>query len=276
MDLLIAGCVFVWGLSVLFFVITIMKVYFDKQVYRDNYNLTREDLDFLIELQHEMLTQDTVCQAAPRFWVVAGTQRVFRGNEYSCDGEVLIHDTEEVADGLTEAVEYFKEHYWEEMESENISIVASTFKDAYRVLKIDNDIDKSAEDYTEGEEILFEADLITNIDELLEALIDVELIDNDGLYDSAAYSNEHYRYPDTMFLTNRSCKAHIKANHYHYSADAHSYAMTAWRSPEVEHLWKILDTIDWKTLRRDAYGIKSDAEGTFGETDAIKSSRSNE
>lgn len=70
-----------------------------------------------------------------------------------------------------------------------------------------------------------------------------------------------------MFLTNRSCKEHIRANHYHYNADAHSYAMTAWRSPEVERLFKILDVIDWKTMRRMAYGISGDAEETSGTAD---------
>lgn len=273
MKYLIAGCILTWGLALLCFVVIIMKVIFENSN-NDNYNLTKEDLDFLIDLQHEMLTQDTVSQAAPRFWVVAGTRKEYRGREYGCDGETLIHDTEEVADGLEEAVEYFKENYADEMENENISITIGTLENSYRVLKIDSTVDKEAEDYTEGEEIYFEADLIQNIDELLEAMIDVGIIDDDGLYDSASYTNEHYRYPDTMFLTNRSCKEHIRLNHYHYSADAHSYAMTAWRSPEVERLFKILDVIDWRTLRRDAYGIKSDAEGTFDETDDYESSGS--
>ena len=110
MKYLIAGCILTWGLALLCFVVIIMKVIFENSN-NDNYNLTKEDLDFLIDLQHEMLTQDTVSQAAPRFWVVAGTRKEYRGREYGCDGETLIHDTEEVADGLEEAVEYFKENY---------------------------------------------------------------------------------------------------------------------------------------------------------------------
>lgn len=242
----------------------------------NNFGLSKEDFDFLIELQHEMLTQDTVSQAAPRFWVVAGTRREYRGSEYGSDGEVLIYDTEEVANGLEEAVEYFNEHYADEMEEENITIESGTLVNSYKVLKIDPSIDKEAEDYTEGEEIYFEADLIQTIDELLEAMVDVGIVDNDGLYDTASYTNEHYRYPDTMFLTNRSCKEHIKANYYHYSSDAHSYAMTAWRSPEVEHLWKILDKIDWKIMRRMAYGISTDAKGASRSTDVEESSENNE
>lgn len=279
MQYLIAGCILVWGLIVLCALVFILKVVFGKDQHGDNFNLTKEDFDFLIELQHEMLTQDHVSQAAPRFWVVAGTRREYRGSEYGCDGEVLIHDTEEVADGLEEAVEYFLENYADEMEQENITITSGTLANSYKVLKIDPTVNKEDEEYIEGEEIYFEADLIQTIDELLEAMIDVDIIDNNGLYDSASYTNEHYRYPDTMFLTNRSCKRHIELNHYHYSADAHSYAMTAWRSPEVEHLWKILDVIDWKTMRRMAYGYESDAEGTSGKTDATEhteSSGSNE
>lgn len=32
--------------------------------------INKEDIEFLKELQNEMLTQDTICQADPRFWVV--------------------------------------------------------------------------------------------------------------------------------------------------------------------------------------------------------------
>lgn len=240
------ACGFLWSLSIFLFIVAVVKMTFEKQNY--NFNLTEDDIDFLLDLQKEMLTQDTVCQAAPRFWVVAGTRREYRGKEYSCDGEILIHDTEEVADGLKDAVEYFNENYYEEMESKNIKIIDGTLKNSYRVFKIDPTIDNTAEEYIDGEEVVFDSDCLTSISELLEAMIDVGVVENDGLYDTASYSNEHYVYPNTMFLTNRSCKKHIEINHYHYSADAHSYAMTAWRSPEVERLWNILDKIDWRKI----------------------------
>ena len=38
-------------------------------------NITEQDIECLKQLQHEMNTQDTVCQADPRFWVVRGTVR---------------------------------------------------------------------------------------------------------------------------------------------------------------------------------------------------------
>lgn len=225
----------------------------------ENYNLTQEDLDFLIELQHEMLTQDNVGQAAPRFWVVAGTRQVSTGAEYA-EGEQLIHDTDIVAESLAEAVQYFLELIQEnidEYEDEKINIViekeeTSSFE-SYRVAKIDTEVDVHAEDYNEQDEIIMEQNFITGIEELIEALVDAEVI-NENDYQVGYYYNEHYRYPDTMFLTNRSCKEHIAANHYHYSGDAHSYAMTAWRSPEVSRLFDILDKINWKALKENAYG----------------------
>ncbi|AWD87966.1 MULTISPECIES: hypothetical protein [Bacillus] len=33
-----------------------------------------------------------------------------------------------------------------------------------------------------------------------------------------------------------------------YIAEAHTYAMTAWRAPKVERLLKILETFDWSSI----------------------------
>lgn len=49
---------------------------------------------------------------------------------------------------------------------------------------------------------------------------------------------------DTMFLTYRECCEHIKRNDYHYS-NPRSFAMTAWRSPQIERLIEILRTADF-------------------------------
>ena len=52
-------------------------------------------------------------------------------------------------------------------------------------------------------------------------------------------------YPNTMFLTEKEARKHLERNYYHYSEDAHTYCMVAWRSPEVEKLWKILRETKW-------------------------------
>lgn len=54
-----------------------------------------------------------------------------------------------------------------------------------------------------------------------------------------------FMYPNTMFLTEKEAREHLKRNYYHYSEDAHTYCMVAWRSPEVEKLWKILRETKW-------------------------------
>ena len=51
--------------------------------------ISKKDIEFLKELQHEMLTQDTVCQADPRFWVVQQKVRTYGIHEdYGIDGTV--------------------------------------------------------------------------------------------------------------------------------------------------------------------------------------------
>lgn len=54
-----------------------------------------------------------------------------------------------------------------------------------------------------------------------------------------------FMYPNTMFLTEKEAREHLERNHYHYSEDAHTYCMCAWRSPDVEKLWKILRETKW-------------------------------
>ena len=235
----------------------------------EKHNLTQEELDFLIELQHELNTQDTVCQADPRFWVVAGTQKTYVGEEYS-EGEELIGGESVLAYDFEEAIKYFQKEVIiaaneDSDEFEYILEEDSTRSlKSYRFLKIDKSCDKNDEDYTEGDEILEEYNYIDNIEELIEALNDLGLIE-DGEYTVGYYRNEHHIYPNTMFLTNRNCKKHIELNYYHYDADAHSYAMTAWRSPEVEKLWDILQKVDWLKMREEAYG-KRDADSAKTES----------
>lgn len=218
----------------------------------EKHEITKEEILFLKGLQKEMNTQDTICQADPRFWVVAGTQKIYVGKEYS-EGEELVEDGSTLADGIEEAVRYIQEALLPDLneDSEKFEYILEeenvhSFK-SWKFTKIDKTYNKEAENYVEGNEVIMEQDYIVNIEELIEALEDSNAI-YQGKYDVVYYRNEHYRYPDTMFLTNKSCKKHIELNHYHYDADVHSYAMTAWRSPEVEKLFKILQQVDWDKM----------------------------
>jgi hypothetical protein len=53
--------------------------------------------------------------------------------------------------------------------------------------------------------------------------------------------------PNTFFLTKRECKDHIERYSNHY-AEPHPYAMTAWRSPQVERLYDIIKNTEWETV----------------------------
>lgn len=257
MEYFVQGIILVWSLITLLFLI-FMLLLLDVKVRRgkhDNYNLSEKDLDFLIDLQHEMLTQDNVGQAAPRFWVVAGEKTVWTDADHA-EGEQLINDSETVATNFDEAIEYFTDlinghldrydEYRVEIEKESYST------NSYEIRKIDLSIDTEAEDFTKGDNVIDVQSGISNIEELIDTLEEFDLIDEDE-YHAASYYTEHHIYPDTLFLTNRGCKKHIESNHYNYDKSAHSYAMTAWRSPEVEQLWSILDKIDWKAIKEKAY-----------------------
>lgn len=63
-----------------------------------------------------------------------------------------------------------------------------------------------------------------------------------------AQSKQNSICENTLFLTKSECKKHIELNHYHYN-NPHSYAMTAWRSPQVEKLYEVLKSTDWEKVK---------------------------
>lgn len=201
-------------------------------------NINKADIEFLKNLQHVMNTQDTVCQADPRFWVVEGTEREYgieAGYEDGC--EIVTYDGTVIASNMEEAYEYIKENA--DIPDENLNnLVFDPVLDTIIYTVKDED-----------ETIMFDFDDV--IDFLRE--------DEDNMR-VANYRNIEKIFPNTMFITNDECKAHIKANYYHYPKDAHSYAMTAWRAPQVERLWKILQTINWDEIETSIMEDKHDRE----------------
>lgn len=93
---------------------------------------------------------------------------------------------------------------------------------------------------------------VEHMPRLLDALLDGDdqaIIDYaDSLDDETTVVEcvrQEYITTDAMFLTLSEAERHLKANAHHYAHDAHTYAMTAWRSPEVERLLTILHSIDF-------------------------------
>lgn len=185
--------------------------------------LSKEDIAFLKELQQEMLTQDHVSQAGPRFWVVRGTVREYGIEVGWSDGVCLRVDTETMLNDMKEAYEYLLEYH---------------SKTPYKYNE-----DDTIDHYDSVNEGWVELSNLGDVCEFLKEKGEDEA-------ELVGYKDVERIFEDTMFLTNRECKTHIKANYYHYPKDAHSYAMTAWRSQEVSGLWDILDKINWDEIEK--------------------------
>ena len=195
--------------------------------------LTDQEINFLANLQNEMNTQDTVGQRDPRFWVIRGTETVYgmmdgeqrlflNGTEYSamCDSDLVKNILEAARKNCTD----------------------------YKDLRIKAEVD-SMTLYGKGKEAGESEDAIA------------EWLDFENLVEwLQTYTREDARvlycedvpkiYPSTFFLTQKAAEEHLIANHYHYSQDAHTYAMTAWRNPEADNLWAILQETDFEDLRQ--------------------------
>lgn len=187
--------------------------------------INKEDIVFLKALQHEMLTQDTVGQASPRFWVVRGTIKEYGVDSKWANGEHLIVDGENLLESMKDIYEYLLDTY---------SDIPYRYDSTKDIISYYDSCDKEWIDFYELE----------NIKEFIEDL------DPTNHIEIVRYKETSKIYENTFFLTNKECKAHIKANYYHYPEDAHSYAMTAWRAPEVERLYTILETINWDAVEK--------------------------
>lgn len=178
-------------------------------------NLNSQDIEFLKNLQHEMLTQDTVCQASPRFWVVAQYEKRPTSEDYT-DGSMLLDECgEEYGETVEEAVNKLLDEYSE----------------------------LNSDDF----------DGCKNFIEVIETLV------HNGItrFSEVYYYNAHAIERNTFFLTMRECKEHIQRNHYHYNKSVHAYAMTAWRSPQVEKLYEILENVDFSKLMKEGESDES-------------------
>jgi hypothetical protein len=168
-----------------------------------NVEISKEDLEFLKDLQHELNTQDNDGTADPLYWGVLEEKEEYVPE--GCGEPRISHD-----DGswtLEEAVESVNE--------------------------VINEYDQDAQD--EWKDIWKDdaEDVCNFMRETLKwdfcDVYYVEKVDRISNYSGA-------------FLTKRACKQHIEKNHYHYD-NPRTYAMCAYRNYELERLLKILKTI---------------------------------
>ena len=163
------------------------------------------DIGFLKSLGKEMREQENDCQASPRYWTVG-------------DYEDRI-----VPDGYGNGVKFVFPGVCDE----------STEEGALELLK-EYDYDE-----VKLEELKDDLSLLGDHDDLIEAL--QEWVDEDAYIITT--DRVHIIEPNTVFLTKQEAKDHIAANYYHYTKEAHTYAMTAWRAPKVRRLFEILEKL---------------------------------
>lgn len=184
--------------------------------------LSKSEIEFLTKLQEEMNTQDHCGNASPKFWVINGTIREYNKE----DGEqILTYDGEELFEDMSSALDYLEE-------TAELDDGFSFRCESGDILAVNIESDK--------EETLFD------LEDVCDFLNKHEHTQN---YSITTYEDVEHIYPGTMFLTQKAAEEHLVSNHYHYSKDAHTYAMTAWRSPEVEMLFEILSKTDWKNIK---------------------------
>jgi hypothetical protein len=168
-----------------------------------NIEISKEDLEFLKDLQHELNTQDNDETADPLYWGVLEEKEEYVPE--GCGEPRISHD-----DGswtLEEAVESVNEVI-NEYDQDTQDALKEVWKD-------------DAEDVCNFMRETLKWDFCD--------VYYVEKVDRISNYSGA-------------FLTKRACKQHIEKNHYHYD-NPRTYAMCAYRNYELERLLKILKTI---------------------------------
>lgn len=172
----------------------------------------REDLvkglEFLKELQKEMTEGDTDYQASPRFWVLKDYKKERCKPE---DAESFLFDM-----GNSELMS---------------------------MDEIINEL-REEEDFLQEEawETLESAQ--KNSESFLAWLQDHVYINSERV----CFKETSYIVPDTFFLSKKEAQEHLNLYGYNYSKEAHTYAMTAHRAPQVEKLFKLLETYPFEEL----------------------------
>lgn len=171
--------------------------------------MEKEDIEFLKQLQHEMLTQDTCGEAPPRFWSVMTTKRIYWVHDNIHGHEIVIDGEESIGETIEEAISYMKEYF-------------------------------------------DESDLKIEEWEKCSTIFDfVDTLEKEGwIIDAVPYRDIDVIAENTFFLTLDECKKHIELNGYHYN-NPYPYCMTAWRSPQVERLYKILENTNWDDFKKE-------------------------
>ena len=189
--------------------------------------MTKEEVDFLLQLQKEMNTQDSLGNADPRYWVIRDWDKTYGKNLNNSDG-ILVFDNasgETICD-IPNAV----------FDSVTAEICCS------KIIQLINErltekLDKAATEDIEAK--IRAASIVSSIEDAITEIC------NEYSLDIEVTDYEYCPSESGMFLTHKAALEHLRDNDYHYSSKVQTYGKVAWRSKE-DLLWKILHETDWK------------------------------
>lgn len=179
------------------------------------------ETEFIANLKNELISQPTDGNASPRFWVIAQQQRVPVPDEYA-EAYELIHDDGDVTTLYS------------------VNDVLSLIENY-----IENDDDNATHMYNDLKSKIDEGltldTMLDEINNLHEKYPNEEFLSK---FKEEPYAEVHTIKENTMFLTKKDAQEHLKSNKHHYNGSAHTYAMTAFRSPAYSRLLGILANKD--------------------------------
>ena len=165
-----------------------------------NLNLTYENIKFLEDLAHELVTQDRRATADPYYYVIREEVRAWGMDElYSSDCAVCYRNGDFCQyDTLEEVREQMYDYYIDDAEMIEEIDSWQNYIDAIDFVK-----DKEPEHY------------------------------------EVMHYRKEYKY-SRFFLTEKEAERHLKLNKHHYNSTAVTYVKHAWRSPNIAKLLDIV------------------------------------
>ena len=171
------------------------------------HDITKEEIQFLLDLQKELNTQDSYGKAEPKYWVIRDYDKVY-GTDLNFPDGIAIYDPADCSTIYEGKIPTFGI-------SEVISEIMETLeKDEYELSIEEKELIESS----------YDADsLFLALEEANFSVLEYQIIPKES----------------NFFFTQKAAQNHLRLNDYHYCNEAHSYAHTVWRSEE-EKLWDIL------------------------------------
>ena len=169
--------------------------------------VSKEDYEFLKDLQHELLTQENDGNADPLYWGVMERKETGVPDGCGDDYKVVCSGNSYDREGF---IEHINEYYMDDSKDENL---------CYEWEHVDKE----------------------SIDDMV-LFYNAKLADEDYAYAIDVREEDVLTTTTGAFLTKRACKEYIEKYGYNHTKPR-TYAMTAYRNYEYERLLNILKTM---------------------------------